>query len=265
MANPQLENGYIRIANELYQELYKADLTSSELRIMLFIIYQTYGFNKKMRKMSASYISQYAEIPVQTVRRAISSLINKNFLISKSNGHNIPKSYGIQKDYDKWVLKNEQLTTQRRVLKNEYTPTQRRVLKNERLTTHERVPDYSKMSETILTDEYQLKTINKRHNNKDIYIQDSSSCRTTTDRTTDKPSLEEIKSYVNAMGYSFNPEKFFRHYEITGWKYKGNPIENWKLLADRWNETEKKSTVNESKASYDIEELEKIAPLKFEL
>ena len=45
---------------------------------------------KKMRKMSASYISQYAEIPVQTVRRAISSLINKNFLISKSNGHNLP-------------------------------------------------------------------------------------------------------------------------------------------------------------------------------
>ena len=56
MANPKLEDGYIRIANELYQALFKVNLNGSELRIVHFILYQTYGYNKKIKKLSATYI-----------------------------------------------------------------------------------------------------------------------------------------------------------------------------------------------------------------
>ncbi len=245
MANPQLDNGYIRIANELYIEIYKADLSASELRIVLFIMYQTYGFNKKTKKLSANYISNSIGIPVKTIRRAISTLIDKNILVAKSNGkNNTAKSYGIQKDYEKWVLKNEYTPTQKKVSPQMSSPLPTNgVLKNEPLGTQKCVFDYSKMS------------TNKRQYNKDNIIKDSSS-RTTTDQNANKPTLDDVFVYVRKKGYRFDPTKFFRYYEIIGWKYKGAPIENWKALADRWNDTENVSC--STSASYDIEELEKI-------
>lgn len=245
MANPQLENGYIRIANEIYKEIYKIDLSASELRILLFVIFQTYGFNKKIKKMSANYISQGTEIPVKTVRRALNGLINKNILFSKNHGQNNSKSYGIVKDYDKWLLKNEYPSTQKRVSPQTSTPLLTNGLpKNEPKGTQNCAFDYSKMS------------TNTRQYNTRQYKQDSSSSTTTTDSTL-KPTLENIKSYVKEKGYKFNPEKFYQHYEILGWEYKGTPIKNWKLLADRWNNAERNTGVQKL-ASYDIDELEKI-------
>lgn len=47
MANPQIENGYTRIANELLEALLLANLSKRQLLVALAVIRQTYGFNRK--------------------------------------------------------------------------------------------------------------------------------------------------------------------------------------------------------------------------
>ena len=104
MANPKLEDGYIRIANELYQALFKVNLNGSELRIVHFILYQTYGYNKKIKKLSATYISDGTGIPLKTVRRCLKSLVEYNVLISRGADASA-KMFGINKNYEKWYSK----------------------------------------------------------------------------------------------------------------------------------------------------------------
>ena len=205
MASPQLEDGYIRIANELYQAIYKANLSGSEFRVLLFIVRQTYGFNKTERRLAISYIANGAEIPEKTVRRCINSLIEKNIIVAKSEHQNEAKILRINKRYNQW-----------RLPKNEYS----------KMTTQKwavRLPkngesDYSKMGS------------NKRQSLKTEF----------KDRVVgNHPTIDEVFSYCESKGYSFNVEKFFSTYEATGWKSRGSDIVNWKALADIWQKTEK--------------------------
>ena len=53
------------------------------------------------------------------------------------------------------------------------------------------------------------------------------------------PTIDEVFSYCESKGYSFDVEKFFSTYEATGWKSRGSDIVNWKALADVWQKTEK--------------------------
>ena len=50
------------------------------------------------------------------------------------------------------------------------------------------------------------------------------------------PSLEEVKEFFKKIKESITEaEKFYNHYESTGWKLKGGtPIENWQARAKIW-------------------------------
>ena len=205
MASPQLEDGYVRIANELYQAVYKANLSGSEFRVLLFIIRQTYGFNKTERRLAISYIANGSEIPEKTVRRCINSLIEKNIIAAKSEYQNEAKILRINKRYNQW-----------RLLKNEYS----------KMTTQKRVVRLPKNGES----DYSKMGSNKRQNIKTEY----------KDRVVgNHPTIDEVFSYCESKGYSFDVEKFFSTYEATGWKSRGSDIVNWKALADVWQKTEK--------------------------
>ncbi|MGN0462960.1 MAG: replication protein [Ruminococcus sp.] len=259
MASPQLEDGYTRIANELYRALYMADLSGAELRIVHFVLYNTYGYNKKTCQLSADFISKGTNIPVKTVRRCLNSLVTSKVLISNGSKTSI-KSFGINKNYEKWVLKNGYKIpkiegTQKwvGVLKNGDTQKRVGVLKNEQGGTHKRAKGYSKMSLGVLKNEYQYKTDNTRQNKT---IQSSSSTTATA-----SPKIEEVLEYCKIKNYTFDGKKFFYHYQSLGWRYKGQPITDWKALADKWQETERHSSAfgggDENSVSYDINEFEK--------
>ena len=74
MANPQLEDGYTRIANSLYEALYRTDLTGTEFRVVAFVIRQTFGYGRKSKELSATYIATGIGIPIRSVKRALSHL-----------------------------------------------------------------------------------------------------------------------------------------------------------------------------------------------
>lgn len=102
MANPQIEDGYVKIANELFDALIRLKLPDSQHRILLYIIRRTYGFNQKSAEISLSEISKAVEITPDHVSREIKKLIALNVLKSeKRNGKT--RILSVNKNYEEWV------------------------------------------------------------------------------------------------------------------------------------------------------------------
>lgn len=53
------------------------------------------------------------------------------------------------------------------------------------------------------------------------------------------PSLSMCEEFFTGCGFPKElGAKFFNEYSITGWRYKGSPIENWSALAQKWIQNE---------------------------
>lgn len=106
MANPQKENGYVPISNELIDQLCKTKLNGTQFRIILLVFRYTYGFNRKSWKLSTSFISEAIDCDIRQVRREIKSLIDMNILSVNKNFNGIsPRNMCINKNYDEWDIK----------------------------------------------------------------------------------------------------------------------------------------------------------------
>lgn len=99
MANPQIEDGYCKISNELLDAVCKMNLSAYESRLFWFIVRRTYGFNKKIDRISYNQFEGGVEINRWHIRRTLNRLISRNIII-KIEEKII--QYGIQKDYQKW-------------------------------------------------------------------------------------------------------------------------------------------------------------------
>ena len=110
MAKPQLENGYIRIANEIFSNLRKIRIPGEAMQCLLFIIEKTYGFNKKEDRISNSQFVNNTGLKKSNVCRSINKLIEMNIVIKKDNTY--ISSYCFNKDYEKWkpLLKKKTLS-----------------------------------------------------------------------------------------------------------------------------------------------------------
>ena len=53
-----------------------------------------------------------------------------------------------------------------------------------------------------------------------------------------KPSLDEIKSYIDENNLNVNAQYWFDYYESNGWRVGKNPMKDWKACIRRWNKTE---------------------------
>ena len=103
MANPQKENGYTTIANELLEAIYCGKFSPTEFKMLLFIFRYTYGFNRKVARLSNSFISGGTKIHEVAVSRALTSLIRDNVLIEQEKPcFNQPRLIGVNKNYESW-------------------------------------------------------------------------------------------------------------------------------------------------------------------
>lgn len=94
--NPQVENGYTRIANELLEELAKVHLTPNEWKVLCVVIRKTWGFGKKEDRISLSQFVGATKLHRKNVCRAITGLISKQ-MIAKNKG-----KYHVWKRYFEW-------------------------------------------------------------------------------------------------------------------------------------------------------------------
>ena len=106
MANPQLSNGYTKIANELLEAICRLNISGNEMRILLYIIRRTYGFNSSYAEMPLSEISVAVGIRSVHVSRALKRLAELNIIERHSSKGVSPQTVSLVKNYDKWAVEN---------------------------------------------------------------------------------------------------------------------------------------------------------------
>lgn len=99
---PQLEKGYIRIANELYRAVICADISKRELRNMLAIIDKTYGYGKKEDDMTMTQLAKATGLARSHCSEAVHGLAAKNMILIRDG--KFGKVIGIVKNPSKWNL-----------------------------------------------------------------------------------------------------------------------------------------------------------------
>lgn len=70
-----VENGYLRIANELYEALIGAELTRNQAKVAHAIVRKTYGFNKPFDRITDSQLGELTRLPRQKVNKAKNELL----------------------------------------------------------------------------------------------------------------------------------------------------------------------------------------------
>lgn len=102
MADPQLENGYTRIADELLEALARASLSAREMAIVLAVVRKTYGFQKKSDRISASQISEATGIATKKIGKLLRSLEEKKILRINNRGQGRIARIALQKNHTMW-------------------------------------------------------------------------------------------------------------------------------------------------------------------
>lgn len=90
------DNGYTRIANELLEAVMSADLTARQLKVVLAVIRKTYGFGKKLDRITNTQIAAITGIHHTHVCTAKNEMIAMNVIVSRGN------QIGINKVVSEW-------------------------------------------------------------------------------------------------------------------------------------------------------------------
>lgn len=99
-----LEAGYTRIANSIMQKLYTCPILDRKTRVLLFIIYQTYGYNHKERKLTNSYIGTALGIKENHVSEAVKKLAESKIINQSVSCRNKGQILSINKYLDEWCV-----------------------------------------------------------------------------------------------------------------------------------------------------------------
>lgn len=54
-----------------------------------------------------------------------------------------------------------------------------------------------------------------------------------------KPTVEDVRTHCDEMGYTFDPEEFVATYEATGWMAGKSPIVDWMAKCVSWQKRER--------------------------
>jgi len=103
VGNPQLENGYTKIANEILENLAKIRIPGEAMQMFLFIIRKTYGYHKKSDGIATSQIMLGTCLSRQGVERGRHLLRRMNLISTlKKDGTNY-LTYSVNKNYKSWI------------------------------------------------------------------------------------------------------------------------------------------------------------------
>lgn len=95
----EIEDGYTRLANALYDELIGADLTKNQSKVAHAICRKTYGFGKKVDRISDSQLAQITRLPRQKVNKAKNELIAMKVILREG------QQIGPNKNIAEWQIK----------------------------------------------------------------------------------------------------------------------------------------------------------------
>lgn len=219
MANPQIENGYTKIANEIMEALCKIRINGEAIQILFVIFRKTYGYNKKEDVISLSQFSVLTGLKRPNICRAINKLKQMNIIIQKDN--DIANIYQLNKDFSTWKPLSKKITLSKKIMtviqkdNNRYPKRyiQKKVLKDNITKEIKDIVD------TVIQKDNEKVNISK-------FI---------------KPLIEEIKAYCNERGNKVDPQLFYDHYESNGWFVGKNKMKDWKAAIRTWEKSKKEN------------------------
>ena len=97
MANPQCEDGYTRIANELLEAMCRLRLSGIQWQVLHTIIRKTYGWNKTEDWLTTTQIADMTELARPRVSEALKVLQQRRVILRDR------RRVGVQKDHSMWI------------------------------------------------------------------------------------------------------------------------------------------------------------------
>src|SRR5688572_30304718 len=105
MASPQLEQGHVRIANEVLEHLVQAGLSGTEWALVMVVIRETWGWRRKVAPISQSTFARALgrEVLAYCHRLTLRRLCEKQILISTPGTGKNSVKWQVNKDWEKWI------------------------------------------------------------------------------------------------------------------------------------------------------------------
>lgn len=144
MANPQIENGHIDIANEIAEHLAYYRLSGEEYQVLWVILRKTWGWKKKSDFIALSQFQKYTKMKKPNICRALKKLESKNIIIKKDNA--IANEYRFNKDFDSWKPLSKKIT----VIKKDNRSLSKKIHTKETNTKEIYIVQAQKLGELIL-------------------------------------------------------------------------------------------------------------------
>lgn len=115
MANPQIEDGHVDLANEIIEALAKIRISGEEMQCLWVIFRKTYGWHKKEDNIALSQFCEFTGLKKPAVCRSISKLLSKKIIvvIKKDNGIS---TYRFNKDFDIWQPLSKKITLSKKIM-----------------------------------------------------------------------------------------------------------------------------------------------------
>lgn len=101
MANPQLEDGYLSVANELAEAFARVRLSGTQWQVLWVVIRKTYGWQKKSDTIGMRQFMDATGLHKNVVSREVARLVARSILREQGDDYH-PKRYELQKDYARW-------------------------------------------------------------------------------------------------------------------------------------------------------------------
>lgn len=121
MANPQLEDGFTRIANEILEQLAKSKLSGLKISILLTVIRRSYGFQQKEAALSLSFLAKATGCRKNNVKKAIDELIADNYVSIDGQSFSNPRTVRFNKNWDSWECTPREIQSSQKSTKCTHT------------------------------------------------------------------------------------------------------------------------------------------------
>lgn len=102
IANPQVEDGHVDIANEIVEALARINLSGREMRCLWVIFRKTYGWHKKSDLIALSQFSLMTGLSRQVVCKVLKELLSKKIIGVDKNDNSQINLYNFNKDFETW-------------------------------------------------------------------------------------------------------------------------------------------------------------------
>lgn len=105
MANPQTENGFMRLATEIVEIMSQIHLSGNEHQLIYAVWRKTYCWNKKSDWIALTQLEQETKLSRVAVCRAQKSLVSKKILVKEKG------KLSFNKHYNQWVVSKTTLVS----------------------------------------------------------------------------------------------------------------------------------------------------------